>query len=244
MEIKWLIILLSIPISAALLAFKSMEDFQDKPDRRVENGLFLVCSVVNIEDIQKIIHLLNLRSLKRKINPVLISFEILMKGTSKSLVLFGPKNLVQELNYLKLIELEDYCLKMDQSKLHCFEIGRRNKPDKKVAAPADFNENIHLNEDEYLFTQIIASKDTGLIPSKGVQVSMRVVVAAFDSSKRLDLAKTFEKLLLDKFNLSRVKRQIPSVKIFENYQGRSLIPAEVKRFILNASDLCEILKQV
>ena len=244
MEIQWISILLLIPLSAAFFAFRSMKDFQDKPDKNIENGLFLVCSELKIEDIQKIIHLLNLKSLKRRINPLLVSFEILKKGGGKSIVLFGPKSLIQELELLKLIELEDYCLKMDRSKLHSFEIDKTDKNIKKNVTQQNFDDSFHLNYDEYLFIQIVATKDTGLISSKGVQVSVREVTAAFDSSRRLEIGRRFEKLLSDRFSLARVKKQIPSVKIFENYQDRSLIPAESKRFILNPDDLWQIIHSV
>lgn len=219
--------------SAFFLAWRSMKDFQDKPNPKVIYGAFLIQhpELLN-KDFFKRIHRLGLdRQFKKRINPFIFALEKLAKGTTRALVIYGPKELSFEFPELSLMELEDYTQKMTLNNLQCFELALK-KGLKLTDLPLQdlqLLKHFQLEEAEYLFLQIV------MIPHPGedlFQVALRIVVGAKDSNRRIEIAHKLGQLIKLNINLDRSSKRRTSLESFQNFQKRSLVPAQIEKFIL------------
>lgn len=215
-----------------LLAWWSMKDFQDSPNLKVDYGTFLLKHPQELnQDFFKRVHRLGLdREIKKRINPFIISLESLTKGTIRSLVIHGPREICRQFPQFGLLELEDYTQKIAASRLLCFELTL--KKGLKTVNLKDISLALHkhfqIEESEYLFLQIVMMP----FPGDSFQVSLRVVISGKDSNRRVELARKFEQLTLAEFNLGRSLRRRNSLAIFQDFKTRSLVPAQIEKFTL------------
>lgn len=225
-----------------LLAWWSMKDFRDTPNLKVSYGTFLLKHPQELnQDFFERIHRLGLdRGIKKRINPFIISLESLIKGTTRSLVIHGPREICRQFPQFGLLELEDYTQKIAANKLLCFELTL-----KKGSKPLDIKnqellllKHFQLEESEYLFLQIVMAP----FPGDSFQVSLRVVISAKDSNRRVEIARKFEQLTLSQLNLGRSVRRRSSLAIFQDFKTRSLVPAQIEKFSFPKELILKIVK--
>lgn len=215
-----------------MLAWWSMKDFQDSPNLKVDYGTFLLKHPQALnQDFFNRVHRLGLdRGIKKRINPFIISLESLAKGTTRSLVIHGPREICRQFPQFGLLELEDYTQKIPANKLLCFELTLKKglKTLNLQNQTLELLKHFQLEESEYLFLQIVMVP----VPGDSFQVSLRVVISAKDSNRRVELARKFEQLTSEQLNLSRSARRRNSLAIFQDFKTRSVIPAQIEKFTL------------
>lgn len=226
-----ILVLLILAAIAFAVAWFSMSDFLDFPNRKYF-GVFLVRNINELTPsmLQRIEKLSN--QLSRKYDPMVISFERLHKGGDKALAICMPQDMVAQLPELNLLELEDYSEKVFMSRVLSYDLSLTSSK----FSLSDFRfENITLEPDEHLFFQIVTS------PFKGSsQTSFRVAIVATDSGRRIAIAKKLEQDLR-KMNLIKSKVKQSSLKNFESFKKRGVVPREVKKLSLTNEELLKIL---
>ncbi|OGE39810.1 hypothetical protein A3D25_00230 [Candidatus Daviesbacteria bacterium RIFCSPHIGHO2_02_FULL_43_12] len=222
-----------------ILGLRSMKDFQERPTE-ADYGAFLVQDPSHFTPnfIAQLHNLGLTKEIFQQTDPPIISFEHLTRGKQTALVLFAPKVLAAKLPLLR-VELADYTTKIPVSFVNCFELGLNGK-----ALPKDFDnklftQGLNLEEDEYLFLQIVS---TPLGQASNFQVTMRMVVSAKDSIRRIAIARAAETNIKSITFLSRLPKKHSSSANFESYQKRGLLPGEVKKFVLDGEDIFNLIK--
>lgn len=100
--IIWLVLFVIIIAVSFILAYLSMRDFQEVPEKKLRYSVFLIQNPgVLTEGLLSELHKLIKKG-------EIISLERLFKGNESALVIFGPKEILQQFNDLHLLELEDY----------------------------------------------------------------------------------------------------------------------------------------
>lgn len=231
-----------IILASLLLAWRSMKDYQDKPKAQ-GYGIYLVRNhaAISEEFLKKIYHLSKLKDIQSKVNPLLVSFEKLLKGKTLSLIMYAPLQYFEKLPELHLLELEDYTQKIDQSQLLCFEVGRYKKMAVDYSKINPFDK-IHLEDDEYLFLQLVSSSDTGVQMQQGFQVTLRLAISAKDAARRVEISKLVEENMKSQLGLSAETKKRSSRKVFDGFKARSLIPREVNRLLVSGQAVVALLK--
>lgn len=99
--ILFIILFILIVAASAYLAYISMRDYYDLPEKIKNYSLFLIRepSALNVANLDKF--------LAESSAPIL-SFERLFKGSRSALVIYGPKQVLAKFPDFKLLELEDY----------------------------------------------------------------------------------------------------------------------------------------
>ncbi len=118
--IIWAILFLLIISISFVLAYRSMIDYQEIPQRQEENyGLYLVRASQELTG--KV-----LDSVRSKLSSHMgvVSLERLFKDRKTVLCIFGPKNILEDLSWeLQLLELEDYTAKVVSGNMDIWEVG-------------------------------------------------------------------------------------------------------------------------
>lgn len=201
MIILWLMLFLLIVAIAFVLAFASMKNYHDIPEKsRADYSLFLIRRQkgLNLDLLQNLVDDLFSEGL-------IISLERLFKGRESVLVIFGPKKILQNYTHqLNLLELEDYT-NLDQDKIFAWQIDLKNLG--KVAVP-------ELEKEEQFWLQLIIRSH--------YKMTIRAAFYSSDSAKRKQFPQTLQ-------NLSGfIKAPIPfsSAQIFNFYKLRSRVSKE------------------
>lgn len=214
--IFWLLIFLIILVASVLLAYSSMKNFPGIPDSKNQYGVFLVRSPNSLNS--EILQLL-----KENNKNQTVSLERLFKGDRRALVIFGPRNTLNNFPELELLELEDY-VNFSQEIL-AFEIGMKDG--------ATFVAS-KLSDDEEIWYQIILgfSKENFFL----VQTRMAVISQSPERRQSLSndlfsLNKTFSKLVLPQ-NQSQ---------IHEGFKKRILLPIRAQKFYSSTKEILSSL---
>lgn len=215
--ILWIILFLLIISISFVLAFRSMKDFHEVPQKiKVNYGLFLVRQVVNFN--AKILDEICQRA---SADGGIVSFERLFKGSQTVLTIFGPVNILKDYkNDLNLLELEDYTVGFTNSEVSVWEVG---------AYGDVFNNLPKLAPLEHFFWQVI--------PSKG-KVQIRAVVSSKDPN-RLKILSSAQELIAG--GLKKVPRPFSNEQMIEFYKTRSLSHDHAGP-ILNTEGILQLLK--
>lgn len=234
--ILWLLLFLLIVAISFILAYQSMKDFREVPG--IENSVFLI----------REIHALTNRFLESlyestKEEGDIISLERLVKGTQSALVIFGPKNILQQyITQLNLLELEDYT-KVDPKKISIWEMVVK---DRSIFETEDFEilKNLpSLEKDEQLWWQVILKAQSTndfkkFIQKVGINESyhiaqnkinasgeqktfrfiIRVVLISGNAQRRKQLYQIIENIKPDK--LTKIPRPLSGEKLLQLYQQR------------------------
>ncbi len=98
-----------------------MQDYQERPSNKVYQGVFLIRDERQLtpEILRKIRDVGNSGLVQEGLDPLIISFERLIKGTQSVLVLFGPKQILNQFSELSLLELEDFSAGVSVNSLQC-----------------------------------------------------------------------------------------------------------------------------
>lgn len=115
----WFLLFGLIVSISFFLAYQSMQDFQEKAVfTGGENSLYLVRHPLRLD--QQLLDEIHERSLAEG---YIFSIERLFKGNQSAMVIFGPKQILQQYTQpLHLLELEDYTA-VDLSKVTAWEMG-------------------------------------------------------------------------------------------------------------------------
>lgn len=155
-----------------MLAFQSMKDFQEKPEKLgLEYGLFLVRNTVGLT--AEILDAIHTETAKKGL---LISLERLFKGLKSALVIYGPKDIVLKYaQQLRLIEIEDYTQDISPNDLVIWEMGVKDNFDLQKDIPNIFTQLPALNEVEQFWWQLIVQAKTSLPWDSVVDIFKKLV---------------------------------------------------------------------
>lgn len=225
---------------AFTVALRSMKDFQERPSSKVNYGTFLIKdpSQFTSNFIEELNKLSLTKEARQKNDPPIISFEHLIRGKQIVIVVYAPKELMAKLP-LKLLELEDYTSKIPVTYVNCFELALTNKSLTKDFTNVSFTQGLEVDQEEYLFLQIVSSP---IRQTNSFQITVRVVVSARDSIRRITLARAYEANIKQATSLARSPNKRSSSANFEDYKRRGLLPGEVKKFILSSEDIFSLVK--
>ena len=172
--ILWLVLFFLIVTTSFVLALFSMRDFQEIPRGRGEYGLFLIRKPSELKaDVLDLIHTNILDE------GLIISLERLFKGKKSTLVIFGPKKVLDSLKQLDLLELEDYA-EVKEENLSVWEVSPTIK--------SFFKDLPMFHEEEEFWWQLVLQAKKDEKNMKFFQSQIRAVVYSTDPKKRLDLS--------------------------------------------------------
>lgn len=240
--IIWLILFVIIILISFILAYLSMRDYQEIPEKKLQYSVYLIQNpeALNSETLNGM-H----QSIKRG---EILSLERLFKGEQSALVIFGPKPVLQNLESLNLLELEDYTGVKGDDAL-AWELTLR---DQGVSGYI-FNQMPELETEEQFWWQIVLqtySKNylselidrlRGLQPlsdNKAFQAQIRAVLVVPSEQRRKKL-----KVLLENLadNLIKIPRPYTSLQILEFYTQRSFTPVSFGVSALSSSEVLALL---
>lgn len=243
----WIVLFFIIILVSAVLAFRSMRDYEEFPDSIATNTLFYIANPQKFNEAS--LGKLHDFFWDRK---QFFSLERLNKGQERALAFFGPKELPEILPELKLIEIEDYVsdltildVKSDSEKTVSVNesltwlLEPKSVLKKSLHVGSEIKE-IKLAQNQKFFMQIVClGENTG--GKKDFQVSLRVMVVDPDPVERVLLAKRVSEILETATGLKKHADNFPETKRFDSYKQRSLIPKEVSGFPLDAQEILALL---
>jgi hypothetical protein len=240
----WIVAFFIIILVSAVLAFRSMKDYEEFPNNLSLNTVFFIGNPQN----------LTAQSLK-KLHSLFIgrkqffSLERLNKGKERALVIFGPRDLPEILSELNLVEIEDYLasqtvlsvsdklVNVNQTFTWLIEPKINNKKQLHVGIEI---KDLQLGDRQKFFIQIICVPES----HKGVenfQATLRVMVVDEDPMEKVALAKKIKTTLEIATGLNIHEDNFPEQKKFESFKQRSLVPKEVTQFTLNEEEIYSLI---
>lgn len=241
----WIILFFVIILTSAVLAFRSMRDYEEFPENLNLNSVFFLGNpnAFTVETLKKLHGLL----LGRK---QFFSIERLIKGREKALVLFGPKELPGFLPELNLVELEDYLAdpgyihtdsekKVNVNETITWLIEPKNNVKRLLHIGSELKD-LELAEGQRLFVQVVGEPQ-GNKEGEYFQSTLRIMVYEKDSMERINLAKRVVGVFTDATGLNKHEDGFPEAKKFESFKKRALIPKEVVEFKLTAQEIFDIV---
>lgn len=206
--ILWLLLFLLIIGISFILAFRSMKDYQEIPQKtNVDYGLFLVRQIKNFD--AKLLDSIRQEVLAQE---AIVSFERLFKGRQTALTIFGPKNILAQFqSELGILELEDYTMEFTDSTVSVWEVGvketARLNPDhfNKI-----FSNLPQLEAEEQFFWQVILNKGP---------VQIRAAVSSKDPIRKKILVSAQN---LNAGGLVKIPKPFSNEQMIEFYSARSL----------------------
>lgn len=237
----WVILFIIVVFVSLVLAYRSMKGYQDVSISSLPAGLFLIRNpqFLTPQVVVKI-YALSLESY------AILSFERLLRGGEKALVIYGPKVLQSRFPELNLLELEEY-LSLDQSLSQPKKIGVNDtiawvlkfKDNVKGASITNtFLKDFTIGENQSFFLQIVS---LAIKEINKFQVTLRVIASDKDPNFRTSLAKKINQLIDEKSDLIQMERTETTSKVFSDFQKRALVPAEVSKFTLTSDEIITLL---
>ena len=195
-----------------------MKDYQEIPKLEKEYSIFLIRR-------PEFFTLQTLETISDLCKGKILSFERLFKGSSKALVIFGPKKILSGRfsEILELLELEDYTNPPGEAV--AWEVERR---DLEFGNNNIFNSIPYLEEDEQFFWQLTVNGNQGQI---------RAVFISQNSERKKTLVSQLENLGED--YLQKVPRPLTGLQILENYRQRIFMPSQA--FKVNPEEALKII---
>lgn len=224
----WLALFLLVILISFILAFRSMKDYQEIPQKtHVEYGLFLVRQIKNfdvgiVDSIYQIVFT----------SGEIVSFERLFKGHQTALTIFGPKNILAQFqDELDLLELEDYTTEFNIDNVSIWEVGvRRNANLNPGHFNKIFSELPKLEADEQFFWQVIPRQ---------YQVQIRAAVSSKDPSRKKMLTSTLQNL--NAGGLIKIPKPFSTQYMIDFYRARSLSKGN-SRVTLDSEGVLHLLR--
>lgn len=212
--ILWVMLFALIIAISFLLAFLSMQDYQEVPEtNKVEYGLFLIRKTDEFK--ADILHAIRQEMLK---NNFIISIERLFKGNKAALTIFGPKDILDQFSQeLNLLELEDYTLDLNTDHISAWEMGIKNSNSSKLQV-SNFFKNFPLleAEDQFLWQVILTAKGK----AGSFQSQIRAAVYSQQPLRRKTLAPILQSLAVGE--LVKIPRPFSAAQMMGLYKLRSL----------------------
>lgn len=203
--ILWLALFLLVIAISLVLALASMRDFQELPNSQIKYGLFLIR-----QPAQFSADILNLIYTQIAQEGLSISLERLFKGKKSTLVIFGPKKVLETLGKLDLLELEDY-VGPERGDVSAWEVGVKSNKDNSPIKRF-FKDLPPLDVEEEFWWQIV------LGPS--FQSQIRAVIVSPNLQRRGDLSQNIQRLPLGR--LTKIPKPFTKNQFLDFYQRRSL----------------------
>ncbi|OGE19353.1 hypothetical protein A3J19_04260 [Candidatus Daviesbacteria bacterium RIFCSPLOWO2_02_FULL_41_8] len=212
----WIILFLLIVGISFVLAFRSMQDYQEIPETKsVDYGLFLIRQTEQFTAsvLDSIGGLLLDAGL-------IISIERLFKGTQAALTIYGPKMiLVKFAPVLNLLELEDYALGFNTGDVSIWEVGSKDQK-KHPEGPNNIFQNLsQLGQDDHFCWQVVLGprKEKGNITFK---TQIRALVYSRVPEKKKMLASMLGELKVGE--LTKIPKPFSTEQMMDFYKIRSL----------------------
>ncbi len=243
----WIIIVLGIGGISFFLAWRSMRDYQEQPDKSLDYSLFLVRNPDHFtqEALKKIYDAI-------VSDQLIFSIEKLLKGLDQALVLYIPRLLVDKLPELALFELEDYLGSSSDKN----QSSRQSQSPQKIGPSqaytwtmtlsssikvdrADFFKQFGLDTDQYFFWQIVCYPVKN--PLDNFQIVARAMLVEKEAARRIDMVKNLAKQIEDKLDLKRKIVTKSNKALFEEYQKRILAAKEDKPTVLNIGQVLGLI---
>ncbi len=214
--ILWVILFFLIIGISFILAFRSMKDYQEIPQKsKVEYGLFLIRATEGFD-----VNTLN--SIGKLIldEGLIISIERLFKGTQSALTIFGPKNILNNFSVrLNLLELEDYTETLDAGNISIWEVGVKSGQNLKLDSPNNiFNNLSQLGSEDRFFWQVVLSARRG--EDLTFQTQIRAAISSKDLLNRKTLIPLFQNLTFGE--LTKVPKPYSTEQMMLFFKLRSL----------------------
>jgi hypothetical protein len=243
----WVAAFFIIILVSAVMAFRSMRDYEEFPENLSLNTVFFLGNpqAFTEQTLDKLHGLF----LERK---HLFSLERLIKGKEKALVLFGPKELAGFLPELNLVELEDYLGELDSditglnpekrvsvNQTVTWLIEPKNNAKRQLHLGTQLKE-LSIGDQQKVFIQVVGEPQKDK-EGEYFQSTLRIIVADTDPIERVNLAKKVNQAFTDATGLNKHEDNFPEVKKFESFKKRTLIPKEVADFKLTAQEIFDVI---
>lgn len=226
--ILWLILFLLVVGISLILAYRSMKDYQELPQKsKVEYGLFLIRQLDNF-DI-KFLDSIRLLAMKQDL---IISLERLFKGGQAVIAIFGPKIILDQfIDRLNLLELEDYAESLDCQEMGVWEMGVK---DAGKFNPVNLN-NIFvslpmLDDGEQFFWQVVLGRN---------QTQIRAAFLTKDPHRKKILIPLLQSLGAGE--LVKIPKPFSAEQMVDFYRLRSL-SKDSKGPVLDSFGIMRLLK--
>ena len=174
--IIWLSIFAIIIFVSFILAFSSMRNFREIPEKQIEYSLFLIGNPKALTD-----ETMDFLYKETSKSGLILSIEKLFKGKKEAVVIFGPKYILEKLTKsLELLELEDY-VKVDENSITAWEMGVGSPRARKSDIDNLFTPIPELLELEQIWWQVSLLAEN---KKSSFRAQIRVVVISPDEKRR------------------------------------------------------------
>ncbi len=224
--IIWLAIFLIVIFVSFILAFFSMRDYQEVPDKKKAQSVFLIQNPTALT-----LEVINL--LHHEVGEGILSLERLFKGSKSALVLFGPKPVLEKFGSLNLLELEDYT-RVPVEKVTAWEVGTKEDGLEGFINP--FTDVPALSSDEQFWWQITMQPKR---PAQKFQTQIRAVFLSGDEKHKQEVLPKLQNL--GNPTLTKVPKPLTSAQILEAYKLRSLPGMMQKALETTANEILVLL---
>lgn len=221
-----------------VLAYKSMLDYRQKPVNNILHTIFLVQNpaIVQADFLKKLYHLIDG-------SRFFVAFEVLYKGDDKALVFYGPKNLQTSLPEAKLIEIEDYQGSLEFDKVDIFEVTLKGTDPSYIQQDGVFD-NLGLKPEEKFFWQVVLSPESNTSADPIFQSTVRALIYAENATRKGEIRQIVEDRINQRTNLTIHKSKLTLNRLFNSYQHRSIIPAELVKFPMASMQLSDLIRKL
>lgn len=225
--IIWVILFVLIIAISFVLAYRSMVDYQEIPQKKEENyGLYLVRASHELTN-----NLLDSIRTNLLSHVGVISLERLFKGKKSALCIFGPKNILEDLTEkLQLLELEDYTTGITDENIDIWEVGIKDRSRMQENPDSIFKDCPKLYEKDQFFWQVV-------LGDKGVQI--RAAIFSENIGQRRIFTGWFEDSLSRGF--VKIPRPYSTDQMLNFFRSRSL-GRDTKILSLCSIEIMHLLK--
>ena len=239
MIILWLILATILSFVAFFLSKRSLSEYQEDPNSHLNYGLFLIRSPshFNTDFLRELTQ-------KSKGEELIFSLERLFKGKNTALVIYAPKDLIGQFDYLNLQELEDYTEKIDVNNCLAWEIEPKQKMKGKkslLKRQPSFLKNLPLADNDQFYFQAVCQIIRHRNNRPVFQVTLRGLVIVEEPVTRANIAKKIELQMEQETSSRRKERSKTSSQLYFDYKKRNIRPKEAAPFVLTGEDIVSLL---
>jgi len=227
----WAALFLIIIAISAILAYRSMKDYQLQPKVKSSGyGLFLIRNPANLTKVLDHLHALTQDSQQ------IISFERLFKGAKSALVMFAPNSISANLSSsLNLLELEEYT-KLDSARVFAWEVGCKDQASFHLSKVNTFESMPEFKDSEQFWWQIILQANAASLWPKLDQKKNFLDIVGKDKTYQLNL----QKMLSSKPALRALAEEKNKQKTFRCQIRAVLVAADSTRKVELTDQLIRI----
>lgn len=225
----WFIVAALIVFASFFLAYKSMQDYYQKPaELSGDYALFLVRNPSTIS-----VELINALYTSSRKTDKIIALERLFKGAKSAIVVFGPKSILNNYPDLNLLELEDYSV--NARIFTAWEVGSKD-PTKLHANLPDVFAKVHsLKENEQFWWQLILHAKSA---THTFDCQIRAVVVAQDETRVKEIAQDLE--TFGSGQLLKLPKAFTSEQILKMYTQRAKQVTEFNTLAFTSEEILQL----